>query len=405
MISEIMRGDRREQLLLVLAASTFIIFFQAFMIAPLIPRFAEVFGTSPEYIGLMVPAYLIPYGVATLVYGPLSDNWGRKLLILGSMIAFIVLTGATAAVNSANSMILIRLLTGIGASAVVPIGITLIGDLYEYENRGRPLGWIFAGMEAGIAFGSTAGAVLEPFIGWRTLFLGVSVFSIGILGALVPYRSLLGGHTEDTDPMTAADALNGFLGLLRTERGLRVYVYVFLNAVFHSGVYTWLGYYFTRRYGLGEFGIGLAIVGYGLPGIWLGPRIGKLADRYGRRWIIPAGLLVGAISVLGLSLEVSVLVAALLVTALSVGFDMTQPLFAGIVTDLTEKTGLAMGLNVFALFVGFGIGSLVFSGALQFGLGTALVSFGATAVIGALIAVRLFRSEVHAAGEPSTSGS
>ena len=73
MIGSGLRGDRREQLLWVLAVATFIIFFQAFMIAPLIPRFADVFGTSAEYIGLMVPAYLIPYGITILVYGPLSD--------------------------------------------------------------------------------------------------------------------------------------------------------------------------------------------------------------------------------------------------------------------------------------------------------------------------------------------
>lgn len=403
MIGTKLRGDRREQLLWILAAATFIIFFQAFMIAPLIPRFTDVFGTSAEYIGLIVPAYLIPYGIAVLVYGPLSDNWGRKSLILGSMVAFILLTGVTAAVFTADQLIVIRLLTGIGASAVVPIAITLIGDLYEYANRGRPLGWIFAGMQAGIAFGSTTGAVLEPFIGWRTLFLGVSAVGIAVLAALLPYRSLLSGHADDTPPLTAADAVNGFLGLLRSERGVRVYTYVFLNAVFHSGVYTWLGYYLTHRYGLGAFWIGVAIVGYGVPGIWLGPRIGTLADRYGRRWIIPAGLVIGGFSVLGLALEIPLLGAALLVTTLSVGFDMTQPLFAGIVTDLTEKTGLAMGLNVFALFVGFGIGSLVFSGALQLGLTLALILFGAVAVVGALVAVPLFRREVHATTEPATS--
>lgn len=165
-----------------------------------------------------------------------------------------------------------------------------------------------------------------------------------------------------------------------------------------------LGYYFTQRYGLDAFGIGLAIVGYGLPGIWLGPKIGKFADQYGRRGIIPAGLAVGGFSVLGLALELPVLVAALLVTTLSVGFDMTQPLFAGIVTNLTEKTGLAMGLNVFALFVGFGIGSLVFSGVLQFGLGVALIFFGGAALIGALAAVPLFRTETRAASEPPISG-
>jgi predicted MFS family arabinose efflux permease len=79
-------------------------------------------------------------------------------------------------------------------------------------------------------------------------------------------------------------------------------------------------------------------------------------------------------------------------------------LFAGIVTDLSEKRGLAMGLNVFVLFVGFGLGSLVFSGALQFGLGVALLLFGMAVIVAALAAVPLFRRETLAASEPNTSG-
>jgi predicted MFS family arabinose efflux permease len=60
-----------------------------------------------------------------------------------------------------------------------------------------------------------------------------------------------------------------------------------LNAVFHSGVFTWLGLYFSRRYGLGEVGIGLAILGYGIPGFLLGPLIGRAADRWGEPCCCP----------------------------------------------------------------------------------------------------------------------
>lgn len=62
-------SDQRDRVLRILSLATFIIFFQAFMVMPIIPRLSEVFGVSPQEIGLIVPAYLIPYGVATLVYG------------------------------------------------------------------------------------------------------------------------------------------------------------------------------------------------------------------------------------------------------------------------------------------------------------------------------------------------
>ena len=92
--------------------------------------------------------------------------------------------------------------------------------------------------------------------------------------------------------------------------------------------------------------------------------------------------------------KVSLVVAALAVTLLSLGYDMTQPLLAGIVTALGgQRSGQAMGLNVFMLFTGFGLGSLLFGGALHLGLGTALAIFSAVQLPAALAAILLFRSE------------
>ena len=70
-------GDhQRERLLRMLALATFIIFFQAYMVAPIIPALSTAFGASVQTVGLLVPAYLIPYGVATLLYGLLADRLG-----------------------------------------------------------------------------------------------------------------------------------------------------------------------------------------------------------------------------------------------------------------------------------------------------------------------------------------
>jgi predicted MFS family arabinose efflux permease len=145
-------------------------------------------------------------------------------------------------------------------------------------------------------------------------------------------------------------------------------------------------------------GIGLAILGYGVPGFLLGPVIGRAADRWGRRWLVPAGLGVGALASLLLMPKLPLLAAALTVTVLSLGYDMTQPLLAGIVTALggKERGGQAMGLNVFMLFTGFGIGSYLFGEALRLGFGTALAIFTAVQLLATLAAIPLFRSEAQA---------
>lgn len=326
-------ADARERLLWVLSAATFLIFFQAYMVAPLIPRLSTMFLVSGQTIGLIVPAYMIPYGVSTLFYGLLSDRPGRRRIMLASLLAFVILTALTATAQSAAQLILWRLLTGLGASGVVPLALALIGHLFPYEERGRPLGWLFGAMAGGMACGSTFGALLEPFIGWRGIFLGVSILSAGVLGLLWPSQRLL-GDAPPAPTGTVRELFLAYRSLLGSGRGRRTYTYVLLNAIFHSGVFTWLGLYFAQRYGLGEMGIGLAILGYGIPGFLLGPPIGRAADRWGRRWLIPAGLGIAAIAAAMLIGDIPLMAAALAVTLLSLGYDMTQPLLAGMVTTL-----------------------------------------------------------------------
>ncbi|AVR46524.1 MFS transporter [Christiangramia fulva] len=377
-----------------LAMAAGLIFFQAYMIAPLIPKLATIFNVSEQRIGLIVPAYMLAYGVSVLFYGFLSDKFGRKRILQISLLAFIVLTAITALAQSASQLILLRLLTGLGASGVVPMSLALVGDIFEPSERGRPLGLLFAAMEGGMALGSTAGVMLEPYTGWRMLFLATAPLAALALWILVarmgwkqePHKS---GHS-------LKKMLGGFYRLLAFPRGLRTYLFVFWNGIFHSGIYTWLGVYFVQKYDLGPIEIGLAILGYGLPGFFFGSLIGRTADSRGRYPIILIGLATAAIATATLALEIPVLVAALAVTLISLGYDLTQPLFAGIVTELGGKTkgGQAMGLNVFALFTGFGLGSLLFGELLKLGLNRTLIIFAGVQVVFTIVAAQLLKTEI-----------
>ena len=384
----------RERLLRMLALATFFIFFQAYMVAPIIPALADAFATSARTVGFVVPAYLIPYGIATLVFGLLADRLGVQRVMFASLAMFSLLTALTATAVSVEQMALWRVLTGLGASGVVPLALVLVGQLFPYEQRGRPLGWLFAAMAGGMAFGSPLGSILVPIIGWRGLFLAVGATGGIVLLLLLPYRRLIAGAMQPVGG-TLGDLMRGYLGLLSTARGQRTYGYVFVNSMFHSGVFTWLGVYLEQRYSLGPVGIGLALLGYGGPGLLFGPLIGRAADRWGRARLLPIGLGLSALAAAGLLFDFPVILAPIIAMLLSLGYDATQPLFAGIVTSLGGKRpGQAMGLNVFTLFVGFGLGSLIFGEVLRFGFGTALALFAAIELILALGSIRLFRSEM-----------
>ena len=84
------------------------------------------------------------------------------------------------------------------------------------------------------------------------------------------------------------------------------------------------------------------------------------------------------------------------VTVLSLGYDLTQPLLAAIVTDVgQQRPGQAMGLNVFALFVGFGVGNWLFGEALRAGLPAALFYFTGFEALLAVGSIRFFQAETR----------
>jgi predicted MFS family arabinose efflux permease len=383
----------------ILCTAAFLVFVQAFMVAPLIPRLVDVFGSDFTWVGLAVPAYLVPYGVATLAWGPLSDRFGRRTVILGSLTLFMLCTAATASAAGITGFVAWRVATGVGASGVVPISLTLIGDVVPFQKRGRALGWLFGAIAGGTAAGATVGALMEPVIGWQGLFLAVAALAAALGIAAVTMGAIPRLPERAVSRLSAI--VRGYASLLSLRRGRRTYIYVLINAVVQSGIYTWLGLYLRERFGLGEVGIGLALLGYGIPGLVFGPTIGRLADRHGRSRIIPFGVALTAVCALLLAAPLSLLVIQVAIVTLSLGYDLTQPLLAGIVTDLPGNRGQATGLMAFTLFTGFGLGSLLFQVTLTWGFTTALTAFGCAALVAAGVAVPLFRTEHPTPGIPA----
>ncbi len=368
-------GSKREAVLRVMSAASFLIFFQAYLVAPLIPTLSIQFHESTDFLGMLVPAYMLPYGISTLFYGPISDRVGRKPIILALMGLMVVTIAGAATAYTASQLLIWRLLGGIASGGIIPIALALLGDLFPYEQRGRPLGWMFGAVAGGMAFGSTLGAFLNPIIGWREEFLITAGLSAAVLAFAIRLRRFLDGEIA-AHPLSLGKAIAGYWSLLTSSRGAKGYAYIFFNGMFHSGLFTWLGLYCWERYRLGDEGIGLALLGYGVPGMLFGPVIGRVADRVGRKRIIPLGILIGALCGAALILRAPLLWPAVFIAILSLGYDMSHPLLAGIITSLNpSRRGLALGMNAFSLFCGFGLGAAAFGLLLKHGFRTALAVF------------------------------
>lgn len=362
------------------------------MVAPVLPTLSMLFHTSIRQVSFIEPAYLLGYGFATLIYAPLSDKYGRFPIILFSLASFIILTGCTVFCHSVTQMILLRLFTGIGAGGVAPTTIGWIGDNFPYEKRGHALGVFFGCMAGGMAFGSSAGAILTAQVGWQMMFWTVAIGGICILITLIAYSKNFKRRS-----IRHADGFSGMYKSIKEifcmPRGRRTYLFVLFNGIFHSGVFSWTGYFFYKNHHLNEREVGFALLGYGIPGLLLGSLFGKLADKFGRNKIIPLGIFVGALSAILLSLDYSLAASCISIATLSLGFDLTQPLYAAIITTLSPKRGAATGLFAFFLFMGYGLGSLIFSLTVNIGLNETFRLFGVAALFVAYIAISNFKNE------------
>lgn len=376
----------------ILSLATFIIMFQGFMVAPLLPTLSEQFVTTVRHVSFIEPAYLLGYGLFTLVYAPLSDRIGRFRIVTFCLVLFSLFTLSTAFVSGINEMIFLRLLTGIGAAGIAPTTISWISDTFPYEKRGHALGIFFGSMAGGTAFGASTGSLISSLIGWQWLFIGVAIFGFFIFILISVKQKTIFGDRR-VQEKTKDNILLSFHSILSTGRAKSTYFYVLFNGMFHSGIFAWLGYFFYTNYGLNQFHIGLALLGYGIPGLLFGPLLGKFADRYGRNKIIPIGLSLGAITVLMLSQNLTLTVSCILVALLSLGFDLSHPLFAAIVTTFSSKKGAATGLFAFFLFSGYGLGSLVLSLIVNIGLNSAFQLFGVGMLIVAVCSIFVFRKE------------
>lgn len=380
----------RESITRLLVVEIFFVFFLGFTVAPLLPRLAGAFRTDIARVAVLIPAYTIPYGMICLVVGPIADRLGRGRVLRWLLVGTVLLPALSATAKSIDSLIAWRAATGLAVGGLTPIALALVAELFPYAERGRPVGWIFGAIAGGMAVGATAGPWLEPLIGWRGLFLLVSVANALVA---IPLTRALRRHADRTARAVGlVDVARNYLALVSSRRGATVYGYVFMNGVFHSGVFSWLGVYFTQRYAITSGRLGFALLGYGIPGFLLGPVVGRCADRYGRRWLIRGGLVIAGLCALALTEPLPLLGATCIITLLSFGFDLTHPLFAGIVSGLDPvRTAQGMALNAFAIFMGLGVGSLLFGKLyVSFGMTTALTTFGLAQLAIALASSVLF---------------
>ncbi len=187
--------------LLLLAALTAIGPLSIDMYLPALPAIASGLGSGPGPVQLTLSAFLIGMALGQLVYGPLSDRFGRKPPIYFGLAIYVGASLACAAATSVEALIVWRFVQAVGASAGIVIGRAVIRDRTDTTGAARALSLLMLVMGAAPILAPSLGGGLLTFVGWRAIFV-----LLAAAGALL----LLGVHftMKETLPSTGRASLS-----------------------------------------------------------------------------------------------------------------------------------------------------------------------------------------------------
>jgi MFS transporter, YNFM family, putative membrane transport protein len=347
---------RRATLALFLAG--FSSFAVLYCVQPLLPVFAQEFGVSSAQSALPLSLATALLAAAILVAAAVSEGFGRRGLMFVSMALASILTVAAALAPSWTMLLALRAVAGFGLGGVPAVAMTYLAEETEPKGLGFAMGLYVGGTAFGGMVGRVGTGVLTELFGWR-----VALFCVGAvcLVAAAGFLWLLPASRNFT-PRRSFDPrhhLRRWAGLFRPGPLPLLFFISFVAMGAFITVYNYAGFrLMAPPYNLGHAELGLLFLVY-VFGIASSATAGFFIDRFGRRIVLPAGLLVTGLGV-ALTLLPGLAAIAAGIVVLTIGFFFSHSVASSWVGRAAgQARGHASALYLLAYYLGASIAGWV----------------------------------------------
>jgi predicted MFS family arabinose efflux permease len=318
----------------------------------MLPAIAQTFDVRPGEAGWSVTSYTLAYGALQLAYGPLSDRYGRLLVVRATTVLFVVGVLLSSLATSLPEFVGARLVTGAFAAAMIPTAFAYMGDTVPYARRQTVIGQFGATIAMSQVLSLTVAGIVTYTVSWRAMFVAIAVL------ALVPV--ILIRHRATAAPRVAAESLPYWRIAVRPP-ARRVYAAVFAEGFFALGGTTYLAVIAKARYGLNDLEVGLLLGIYGLGAGAASLSLRRLAPGLGERWLARAGGGVQLVAWLLVPVAAARALSPVTFAGLGLGYVWLHSTLQTRGTELApEARGKAIALFALALFMGGAAGTAVF---------------------------------------------
>ena len=337
---------------------------------PSLPTLATVFRTDAAQVQLTLSVFLAGFAVAQLAYGPLSDRFGRRPVMLGGLVVYFIASIACLLATSIEQLIAARFVQAVGACAGPVLGRAIVRDVWGPVEAARALAYVGGAMALAPLVGPALGGVLTVSFGWQANFVLLAVFSALQIVAVWLW---LGESNRHPDPQATQ--------LGRMFRNFAVFLvdrsylgYVLALGLSYSALFAFISgsaFVLIGRHGLSPTAFGLCF-GLVVAGYITGTQIaGGLVRRLGADRLILGGGILGALA--GATMwaldrwvppHLAAVLAPMFFVTLSVGLVMPNAA-ARALAPYAKMAGAAsalmgflqMGIAALAgIFVGHGVG-------------------------------------------------
>lgn len=342
-------------------------------VAAIIPAIGSDLSLPDFVVSKIITYYLIPYGVGALIFAPLTKYITYRNALAGSLFIYALASLFCGLSQGLDQLVAGNIIAGVSAAGTIPLGLMVIGELFEKEVRGRLVGLFFS-----CSFmAALSGLLVSGLAHWRWLFL-IPV----ILGAL----TVIGFFALPTGALNRKhQAPVNYFKVFTDPRIRNVFVFIVIMSFLYHGVHKWYGVYLAQEYHLDKLSISFFIMITSVCGA-AGQNIGGfLTDKKGRIAACLLGGVVLAASTMLLAGRYPLVILAIVLAGVAIGWTISHNSISTVLTDFPEDDRpMIASLNSSLRFISGGLGFSVSSYFVQ-------KSFSATFfIIGILILVMSF---------------
>lgn len=351
---------REKPLLYTLAFVQFTNIMDFMIMMPLSKLFMKEFHIGEQQFSWLVSSYTITAGIVCLLGSFFLDRFDRRRALLVAYAGFVVGTFACGLAHTFGLLLAARVLTGVFGGVLAAIVLSIVGDAVPLQRRASAMGIVMAGFSGAAALGVPTGNLVASSFTWNAPFFGIAGLGFIAWFFVVKFVPPMRGHLERAEKEKPGAAI---VGAFRNINQLRALLLMLLLMLGQFTVIPFITPYLIDNVGFTQQQITLVYFCGGCCSIFTAPRVGKLADRYGRNKVFTIMVLCSLVSIfLMTNLPAVPLAVALIVTSSFFIFVPGRGIPAQtIVTSTVEpkQRGGFMSLNSSVMQLGAGIAALL----------------------------------------------